>query len=420
MGKRKPRGPSKEEIEREAQREVERLTRRATAGRSANPYGGGGFGAGGFGGPTPFESVADTMQGSSLRDRPRAPGRSGSGAASRGAPPPTLGAPSRGAPAPTLGGPPPGVPSPFDDDSDDDEYEDDEEYDEDDDESISVTEIALRDWSASAGGRPEDHIVMPVDPGSAEMMRDQAMRAFMERQAARQQGRGLPETPGKPGKRKGPTVLERLQERKMRRELGELDEEEADDEEAEGSVLERLSSRRRGGTVARPEFPAWEEDEEEEEEDPSQVPEFIQVARRMSRAAGRGPRGATSELGARAAAIRGKTAAKKAPAKKAPAKKAPAKKAPAKKAPVKRAPVKKAPAKTAPVKKAPVKKAPVKRAPAEKAPVKKAPVKKAPAKKAVAAKSAPAAKKAAAAKKAPAQGLLAQRLQAKKAGSRRP
>src|SRR4051812_23479888 len=76
----KPKGPSKEEIEAEAAREVERLTRATmgpTGGAMGGPgMGGGGMGAGGPGGiPTPLDNIAQSLKGRSAKQGPRRPAR---------------------------------------------------------------------------------------------------------------------------------------------------------------------------------------------------------------------------------------------------------------------------------------------------------------------------------------------------------
>ncbi len=159
----KSKGPlSKVEIEREAQRELERLSR-GSGGRPAfTPPGGP---------PTALDDVADSVRGRSAR--PPQP---------MGSPVPDLsagptGAPQfggipggRGAPPPSLG-----PNQPF--------YDDDEEAA---DESANVTEIALRDHAARFGSDPED-LVIRQDPFAAEMMRDQAMRQFLDQQQAKEE-----------------------------------------------------------------------------------------------------------------------------------------------------------------------------------------------------------------------------------------
>ncbi len=57
----------------------------------------------------------------------------------------------------------------------------------DEDEEMTITELALMDQAAHTGHRPED-LVMQYDAGTAEEMRDQAMRQFYERQQSRRPG----------------------------------------------------------------------------------------------------------------------------------------------------------------------------------------------------------------------------------------
>lgn len=57
----------------------------------------------------------------------------------------------------------------------------------DEDEEMTITELALMDQAAHTGHRPED-LVMQYDSGTAEEMRDAAMRRFRERQQARRPG----------------------------------------------------------------------------------------------------------------------------------------------------------------------------------------------------------------------------------------
>jgi hypothetical protein len=57
----------------------------------------------------------------------------------------------------------------------------------DEDEEMTITELALMDQAAHTGHRPED-LVMQYDAGTAEEMRDAAMRQFYERQQSRRPG----------------------------------------------------------------------------------------------------------------------------------------------------------------------------------------------------------------------------------------
>jgi len=267
----KSKGPlSKAEIEREAQRELERLSRGAGA-RSASftpPSGP----------PTALDDVADSVRGRSAPP-PRVMGSPvpdlgpGPGASQFGGVPG-----GRGAPPPNLG-----PNAPF--------YDDDEEAA---DEAANVTEIALRDHAARFGSNPED-LVIRQDPFAAEMMRDQAMRQFLDQQQAQQ------ERP-----RRGPagdpvtSVLNRLAARKKA-------EEEAlargDDGSGE-TVLDRIRARReaiqaedeppaprslRGGPArggpdrARPRMVMIDDDEDDPEESPLAIMRARAEARRPQR-----------------------------------------------------------------------------------------------------------------------------------------
>ena len=76
------------------------------------------------------------------------------------------------------------------------------EYDE--EEEMSITEMALMDHAARTGHNPED-LVMHYDASSAEEMRDAAMRQFYARQAARQPTGIQTNNPFAPaGMRRGP------------------------------------------------------------------------------------------------------------------------------------------------------------------------------------------------------------------------
>ncbi len=267
----KSKGPlSKLEIEREAQRELERLSRGAGA-RSA-PF------TPPSGPSTPLDDVADSVR-----------GRSAPPPRPMGSPVPDLSAGPTS--APQFGGipggrgtPPPSVGpnAPF--------YDDDEEAA---DEAANVTEIALRDHAARFGSAPED-LVIRQDPFAAEMMRDQAMRQFLDHQQAKE------ERP-----RRGPagdpvtSVLNRLAARKKA-------EEEAlargDDGSGE-TVLDRIRARReaiqaeddppppsqlRGGPRGRPDrnrprMATIDDDEDDAAESPLAVMRARAEARRPRR-----------------------------------------------------------------------------------------------------------------------------------------
>jgi hypothetical protein len=101
----------------------------------------------------------------------------------------------------------------------------------DEDEEMSITEMALMDHAARTGHNPED-LVMMYDAGSAEEMRDRAMRQFYERQASRGPS-GRTNDPFAPaGTRAGPSGAAPLRRR--------------DDPAAAGGALaQRLAARRR-------------------------------------------------------------------------------------------------------------------------------------------------------------------------------
>ncbi|HYX44202.1 MAG TPA: hypothetical protein VE760_04100, partial [Acidimicrobiales bacterium] len=171
-------GRTKEDLDREAQREVERLTRQAS--RAPYSSGGGGavpgqFGTPGGGIPTPLDRVAESVRGRSAQG----------GSARETGPGPGLGSQFRGGPG-FAGAPPPTL------DADDPFYDDDDL-----DEAASVTQIALRDRAAQAGARPEDFIIRQ-DPVSAEEMRDRAMRQFFEQQEARRRQTAPPSSSDDP------------------------------------------------------------------------------------------------------------------------------------------------------------------------------------------------------------------------------
>ncbi|MFN2607756.1 MAG: hypothetical protein ABR511_07650 [Acidimicrobiales bacterium] len=221
-------GRSKEDIEREAQREIERLTR--NAGPRPGLGGGGGGGGGGLGafggaagGPPAFDEVVSRTPGRSMPapgPRPPAPDpHLGGGLGPSGAPR-FGGVPSSGpgAPPPTLGSP--------------DDYTDDAEDAE--DESASITEMALRDHAARFGTDPEN-LVIRQDPFTAEQMRDEAMRRFMHQQESRH---ARPESPSP----RDPvsSVLDRLAARRAAEEEARA----AGEADGEAGVLDRIRARR--------------------------------------------------------------------------------------------------------------------------------------------------------------------------------
>ena len=274
----------REQIEREAEEELRRLTRPPGMG-AGGPFGGpagagGPPGAGGRIGPlSPIEMMADKVQKREVgreargeRPRPRPAARPpvemfsgpvgsgltpGFGPAKQYQVPPAFAEQMGQAPS---GYDSPGFVSP--------EYED---YDE--DEEMSVTEMAVMDHAARHGLRPEDSVMQHVDAVTAEEMRDQAMQKFTRRQGRPRvedgivtdpfapmgmRGRPLSETMGgggsgrlttrRPGQdRPAVGALARLQERRRqeeearRRELEEnsvedLDDEDEEDFEGEGTV----------------------------------------------------------------------------------------------------------------------------------------------------------------------------------------
>ncbi|MGI8806700.1 MAG: zinc ribbon domain-containing protein [Acidimicrobiales bacterium] len=189
-----------EELDRQAAEEVERLTR-----RGGPPGMGGGGGMGGMGGPPQIMSSPLDMIAAEMAEKPRpsqrrqqAPrkvaakpqqaftpmpsGEVGSSFGPGGLNPGPRGMGGAAAPPPSFGGGAHG-----------------EDYgghvtgppvysaEPDEDEEISITELALMDHAAHTGHRPED-LVMQYDAGTAEEMRDAAMRAFYERQQARRPG----------------------------------------------------------------------------------------------------------------------------------------------------------------------------------------------------------------------------------------
>jgi hypothetical protein len=186
----------KEELDRQAAEEVERLTRRA----GPPTMGGGGPNVGQVGIPSPLERIA-----AELRDAPR-PSMRRQGPPRKAAPQPqqaftpmpsgSVG--SSFGPGGLNPGPRTGVtappPSAFGGAGYDEDYggavtgppvynagEPDEE------EEMSITELALMDHAAHTGHSPED-LVIQYDAGTAEEMRDQAMRQFYERQQSRRPG----------------------------------------------------------------------------------------------------------------------------------------------------------------------------------------------------------------------------------------
>lgn len=195
FGKGKGPSPANEELEKEAAREIERLTGGGPRPAAFGPGMGAGMGPGGpsFGG-SPLEQIAAQMAqrkspGRRRRGQPPTEDRAGfkgggflgaaamtgsvgsalgygGGVAPGGRPkPPPADALPLGHRPPEEYGRGPGVAE--DDDSDDD---------------IGVTEMALRDHAERFGRGMEDTMIRS-DPAAAETMREQALRQFMDRQA---------------------------------------------------------------------------------------------------------------------------------------------------------------------------------------------------------------------------------------------
>lgn len=226
----RPKGPSREDIEREAEKELARLTRNAPSPSMGGGLSGGGVSGGTFGGPagemaTPLDEIASSVR----SGRPSAPNlgvldtigggpggyKSGAGEFDRGLG--GYGGPSARRGGATGEGPAPGLPA---------DFEDPEE------ERATITELALRDLAARDGTDPED-LVIHQDPGMAEAMRDEAMRRFFDRQQTRQPVETAPIDPAN-------TVLGRLAARRKAEEEGRtLD----DDAPSAGGLLDRVRQR---------------------------------------------------------------------------------------------------------------------------------------------------------------------------------
>lgn len=199
FGKDKDKDNRREELDRQAAEEVERLTRRGAAPSGMGGRGGmpGQGGPPQMGIPSPLEMMAERV-----REQPRPSQRPAGPSPRRAAPPaqtftplPTGSVGSSFGPAGLSPGPRGGVsappPSAFGGGGFDEDFggavtgppvynagEPDEE------EEMSITEIALMDHAAKTGHNPED-LVIQYDASSAEEMRDSAMRAFYERQQSR-------------------------------------------------------------------------------------------------------------------------------------------------------------------------------------------------------------------------------------------
>jgi hypothetical protein len=233
----------REDLDRQAAEEVERLTR-----RGGPPSGlGGGPAMGGppqMGIPSPLEMMAERV-----REQPRPVQRGTQPAARRPAPPaqaftplPTGGVGSSFGPAGLSPGPRTGAsappPSAFGGTGYDDDFggsvvgppvynagEPDEE------EEMSITEMALMDHAARTGHAPED-LVMQYDASSAEEMRDSAMRAFYERRQSHRPGSAGNNPFAPAGLRAGPPSAAPVRR--------------AEDPKAAGGALaQRLAARRR-------------------------------------------------------------------------------------------------------------------------------------------------------------------------------
>ena len=249
-----------EELDRQAAEEVERLTRRgAPPGMGGGGMPGMGGGAPRLGPPSPLEMMA-----AEVADRPP-PGQRRAAPARKAAPKPQqafTAMPSGGVgssfgpgglnPGPR-GAAPAAPPPAFGGGAYDDDYggavtgppvynagEPDEE------EEMSITEMALMDHAARTGHNPED-LVMMYDAGTAEEMRDAAMRQFYERQQSRRPGPSTNNPFAPAGKRSGPS--------------GPAPARRVEDPKAAGGALaQRLAARRRreeeearaAGAVAEP------------------------------------------------------------------------------------------------------------------------------------------------------------------------
>jgi histone H1/5 len=205
--------PSNEDIEREAAKELERLTRQAGPPGAHGDIGGGGIGGPSLGPPSPLEQMAMSLTERKRTRRRRgssqpAEDRKGFGGGFPGAAAITgsvgsslgygggvapgqrrVGPPADAAPLARrdLGGPSPppkAAYGPRGDDGDDD-------GDDGDDDDLGVTEMALREQAERFGVGLED-MVIRSDATQAESMREQALRQFMERQAGRQSGADPP------------------------------------------------------------------------------------------------------------------------------------------------------------------------------------------------------------------------------------
>ncbi|MGH9279477.1 MAG: hypothetical protein ACRD12_15420, partial [Acidimicrobiales bacterium] len=183
-------GPSDNDIEREAQRELDRLTRAPSPVGGMGPMGGvGGIGGGGappsLGPKSPLEAMADGLTqrkkvrkkkgGSSLpaTNRDEWTGFSGAAAMS-GSVGSALGFGGGVAPGSMRRSPPPDA-QPLRRRGEDDDFDHD-----DPDDDVGVTELALRDHAERSGKNFED-LVIRSDPSQAEAMREAAMQRFLQR-----------------------------------------------------------------------------------------------------------------------------------------------------------------------------------------------------------------------------------------------
>jgi len=231
-----------EELDRQAAEEVERLTRRGMGGGAPGMPGMGG-GPPRLGPPSPLEMMA-----AEVADRP-SPGRRRAEPARRPAarpqqaftPMPSGQVGSSFGPGGLNPGPRGGVSAPPPPAFGGGAY--DEDYgghvtgppvynaEPDEDEEMSITEMALMDHAARTGHNPED-LVMMYDAGTAEEMRDQAMRRFYERQAGRGPAGGSNDPFAPAGKRRGPAGPASAPRRE-------------DPAAAGGALAQRLAARRR-------------------------------------------------------------------------------------------------------------------------------------------------------------------------------
>jgi len=238
----------KEELDRQAAEEVERLTRR---GGPPGMAGGGGMpgmpGMGGMGGspigpPSPLERMAaELADGARPVQRRQQPRKAATPKAQQAFTPMPSGevgssfGPGGLNPGPRAGGgvPPPPAFGGGGGQGDGGHVTGPPVYnagEPDEEEEMSITELALMDHAAHTGHRPED-LVMQYDAGSAEEMRDAAMRQFYERQQSRRPG-AVTNSPFAPAGMRGPSGPAPLRRND-------------DPAVAGGALAQRLANRRR-------------------------------------------------------------------------------------------------------------------------------------------------------------------------------